>query len=110
MQTTCIDTITRNSQYKEGIMCYTTVTPSSGQDDATQKPNASICDHCREVALHPNRGHEYMGLTTIRKLCFGKEEAMSACNVDKSDRYAPLGIFFAALRGEHYNEYHSITT
>ena len=62
-------------------MRYTTVTPSSHQDDTAQKPNASIREHCREVLLQLNRGHECLWLTTIGKFYFGNEKAMSVYDV-----------------------------
>ena len=90
-------------------MRHTAVAPSSRQDNAVQKPNASIRSHCREVTLQPNRGHEHLCLTTIRKFYFGKEDAMSACNVDKSDWRTPSGIYHATLRRAHCNVCHNIT-
>ena len=110
MQTTCAGTRILNRQHKEDNVRYITVTSSSGQDDAAQKINASIRDHCREFMLQPNRGHEHLCLTTIGKFYFGKEEAMSACNVNKSNRRALLGIYHADLRRTHYNEHRNITT
>ena len=101
MQTTHAETTVLNRQHEEDSMRYTTVTPSSGQDNAVQKSNASIRDHYREVVFQQNRGYECLRLITTGKFYFSKEEATSTCNVGKSDRRAPSGIFCTTLKLAH---------